>query len=313
MQVVPLLSDLEDERFVSPTQALVSTTGYGKLVFRNPTPWLLLVPCHAGYVVKESVQDHAMSHAAFVPAQAHKRFDTAVCIQATQPGLIREGSYRMMVLPYALRESALAVRRKEKYDRLWPAISALNREIGLPDQGDLAIFLRRFQRELDQFVAEFECVPEQVGAIVLIAGRVVGVERCPSRAYFASVWDALLRECYGSQAVRMAQQSAQPEVPTTRVPLRSEIDSLDDLARALDEARAAEDEAARDQVRALLDLPFRVEVEDELDDLRLETLRNDQLVGQIVRAGQRVCYASLVTARSWARQQEWREAPPFEL
>lgn len=147
-----------------------------------------------------------MTHAAFVLAEKRRRFDTAVCIQETEPGLIREGSFRMMVLPYPLREPALEVRHEDNYSRIWPAISALNREAGLEEEGNLVHFLTRFQRELDQFVAEFECVPEQVGAIILIAGHVVGIERGPSRAYFASIWDALIRECYGSQAVRVTRQ-----------------------------------------------------------------------------------------------------------
>jgi hypothetical protein len=312
MQVIPLLSELEDQRFVSPAQALVSTEEYGALVFRNPTPLLLIVPCHIGYVVDERAQDHAMTHAGLVLAEKRRRFDTAVCIQETEPGLIREDSYRMMVLPYPLRESALEMRYDETFDRMWPAISALNREAGLGDEGNLVRFLSHFQRELDQFVAEFECVPDQVGAIILIAGHVVGVERAPSRAYFASIWDALIRECYGSQAIRVARQ-LEGELPIARARLRDDVKSLAGLAAALEEARLREEEAAKATVRDLVDSPFEVEVEDQVADFALETLCNDQFVGQIVREGERVCYASLVTNRGWMRQREWRDAPPFEI
>jgi hypothetical protein len=312
MQVIPLLSDLEDERFVSPAQALVSTEGYGALVFRNPTPLLLIVPCHVGYVVDERAQDHAMTHAAFVPAEKRRCFDTAVCIQATQPGLMREGTYRMMMLPYPLREPALEVKYGTDFSRMWPAIGALNREAGLEDEGNLVAFLKHFQRQLDQFVAEFECVPEQLGAIILIAGHVIGVERAPSRAYFASIWDALIRECYGSQAVRAARH-LEGELSVPRARLRDDVRSLADLAAALEEARLREEETAKATVRDLLDAPFEVEVEDQVGDLALETLHNDQFVGQIVREGERVCYSSLVTNRGWLRRQEWREAPPFEI
>ena len=41
--------------------------------------------------------------------------------------------------------------------------------------------------ELDEFVAEFECVPRQIGAIILVDDQVVGVERAPSHAYWQSV------------------------------------------------------------------------------------------------------------------------------
>jgi hypothetical protein len=312
MQVIPLLSELEDERFVSPAQALVSTEEYGALVFRNPTPLLLIVPCHVGYVVDAQAQDHAMTHAGFVPAEKRRRFDTAVCIQETEPGLIREDSYRMMVLPYPLREPALKVRHEDSYSRMWPAIGALNSEAGLGDEGNLVRFLSRFQRQLDQFVAEFECVPDQVGAIILIAGHVVGVERGPSRVYFASIWDALIRECYGSQAIRATRQLGN-ELPIPRARLRDDLKSLADLAEALEEARLREEEAAKATVRDLVDTPFEAEVEARVADFALETLHNDQFIGQVVREGERVCYSSLVANQAWLRQKEWRDAPPFEI
>ena len=142
MQVIPLLSDLEDERFVSPAEALVSTVEYGSLVFRNPTPLILIVPCHVGYVGAKHAQDHAMTHAAFVSSEGRRRFDTAACIEETQPGCLEEGSYQMMVLPYSLRESALEVRHDESYEKLWPEIHLLNRESGVGEEdGDLHRFL----------------------------------------------------------------------------------------------------------------------------------------------------------------------------
>jgi len=313
MQVVPLLSDLEDERFVSPAEALVSTEGYGSLVFRNPTPLILIVPCHVGYVVEKRAQDHAMTHAAFVLPEVRRRFDTAACIEQTQAGLLGEGSYQMMVLPYSLREPALTLRRAEDFAKLWPAIGVLNRESGVgEDEGDLDRFLERFRRELDHFVAEFECVPKQVGAILLIAGHVVGIERAPSSAYFMSIWRALIRECYGSQAVCVTHQ-LEGGLPVPRTLLRRKVESIEDLTDALTEARVREEEVVRAKLKTLIDNPFETEIEDQVGDVVLETLGNRQFVGQIVREGERVSYASLVTRRLWLRQAEWQEAQAFEI
>jgi len=50
MQVIPLLSELTDHRFVSPLSAEVGTSGYGVLVLRNATSRPVLVPAHAAYV-----------------------------------------------------------------------------------------------------------------------------------------------------------------------------------------------------------------------------------------------------------------------
>ena len=88
MQVIPLLSELEDKRFVSPEDAKVSTSDYGTLVFDNPSRSLLLVPCHAGYVVKQAAQDHAMSHMGLVKSRGSRSYNTAMCVQQSQGGLI---------------------------------------------------------------------------------------------------------------------------------------------------------------------------------------------------------------------------------
>ena len=190
MQVIPLVSDLSDNRFVSPVEAEadVFTTSYGTLGFRNPSDCLLIVPCHAGYVVKQAAQDHAMAHAGVVRATGERSFNTAMCIQQSQGGFIQRGSYRMLILPYALREAALAVRKEKSYNKLWDAISVFNREMGVQAAGHLEFFLKHFRKELDEFVAEFECVPSQIGAIILVDDQVVGVERAPSHAYWQSVW-----------------------------------------------------------------------------------------------------------------------------
>ena len=107
-----------------------------------------------------------------------------MCVQQSQGGLIQRGAYRMLILPYALRERALEVRKNKNYNKLWDAISAFNQEMGVSGEGNLVFFLKHFQKELDEFVAEFECVPRQIGAIILVDDQVVGVERAPSHAYW---------------------------------------------------------------------------------------------------------------------------------
>ena len=81
MQVIPLVSDLSDNRFVSPVEAEadVFTTSYGTLGFRNPSDCLLIVPCHAGYVVKQAAQDHAC---ALALAVVHQQAIEAVHLDA---------------------------------------------------------------------------------------------------------------------------------------------------------------------------------------------------------------------------------------
>ena len=316
MQVIPLLGDLSDDRFVSPVEsrAEIWTRGYGSLSFRNPSNAILIVPCHAGYVVKEAAQDHAMAQSGLVESGRQRSFDTAMCIQQTQGGLIRRGEYQMLILPFALRERALEVRHERGYGKLWDAIAAFNKTVGISGPSHLDGFLRRFRKELDEFVAEFECLPNQLGAIILVDGQVVGIERAPSHAYWRSVWPCLIRECYGSLAIQVGRSKGEtPPVPSTRFPLPEDVGSLDDLADAIAEVAAEEERRTKQIVRELLDKPFTTTVEETVEEVALETLSQRDFVGQVVRDGDRVVYASVLATRERLLQRHWETATPFSI
>jgi hypothetical protein len=305
MQVVPLVSDFGDDRFAPPTEARIGTAGYGNLVVANPADRALLVPAGAAYMVAQKAQNHALPSAGCVSKQATRTFDTAVCVQQTQGGYIAEGQHELLLLPAALRRAAHPARLEKNFQRLWPAIGEFNAAAGLENTGGhLEKFFEKFRTELDHFVAEFEPVPRQVGAVVLVNGAVAGVERSPSADYFRAVWRPLIRECYGSMALVEARKGT-AAVPRTRVPLRPAA-SLDDLEAALAEAEAEE----RRRVGVLLTGVLAAELSvatDEGGEAVIEGLGGDDqpFVGQCVRAGDRVLYCSLVASEKWARRDDW--------
>lgn len=316
MQVIPLVSDLSDNRFVSPVEgeADVFTTNYGTLGFRNRSEGLLIVPCHAGYVVKQAAQDHAMAHAGVVQSTRERSFNTAMCIQASQGGYIKRGAYRMLILPYALREKALEVRKSKSYGKLWDAISEFNREMGVQAAGHLEYFLKHFRKELDEFVAEFECVPNQIGAIILVDDQVVGIERAPSHKYWQSVWPCLIRDCYGSLAIRVAQlKGDRAYVPSSRTVLPDDIDSLEDLESIIAEIARQEDERAKATVRKLLDEQLSLTQDESTAGLTIETIQPGRFAGQVIRDGQRVVYASMPVTQNWLSENKWQQAQPFAI
>ncbi len=322
MQVIPLVSDLNDDRFVSPVQcdADVYTTNYGTLGFRNTSDSVMIVPCHAGYVVKQHAQDHAMTHAGLVAPAGDRRYDTAACIQASQGGFIEKGSYRMLILPHALRERALRKRGEKNYQKLWDDISVFNQRLGVTCHGHLEYFLQAFKRELDEFVAEFESVPRQVGAIVLVDDRVVGIERAPSHVYWQSIWPSLIRECYGSLAIEAARANG-GRVPdrSPRVRLPVEVATLDELESLIAQIASQEDERARSTVRVLLDEPLDLQYEEAVSDRRvggdvsIDTATSEHFAGQVIRDGDKIVYASLSATSAFVKSQEWTRAEPFAI
>ena len=313
MTVVPLLSDIEDDRFALPGEARISTTGYGNLNVKNPAGKPLLLPAGATYIVAQKAQNHAIPHLGLVKAKAAALFDTAMCVQQSQGGMIVEGPHELSILPVVLREKGHAARKTRNFQRLWPSIAEFNARAGVVGGGGhLEKFYDKFNTQLEQFVAEFEPVEKQVGAIILINGKVAGVERCPSTAYFRSVWRPLIRECYGSMAVVEAQKG-QPVVPKTRVRVRP-ARTLDDLEDALAEAEAAERQKVAALVNTLAGIPLARTV-DEAGDLTVDGLGggSDPFVGQSVRDGAQVVYASVVAAEKWQQKDEWLFAAPFAM
>jgi hypothetical protein len=235
---------------------------------------------------------------ALVAGKSRAAFDTAVCLQETQGGTIAAGEHAMVILPFPLREPALAVRDQRDYSRLWPAVRAFYADVGLQAVANLAVFFRHFAQELDRFVAEFESLDGQVGAVVLADGGVLGVERTPSVAYWETLWAPLLRGCYGAEMIRRQQTGAPARPPATRVPLdTAEVGSLEALADAVDAADRAERRLTDDRIAELERLPLKADETGDrhVDVARLETIHGWRFVGQLLRRGGRVEYASLVT------------------
>ena len=81
MQVLPLVSEYNDDRFASFKRAYVSTSDYGTLVFRNQEDNPMLIPKDAAYVTKQRTQDHALPHVGFIEQKSTQRFTTAACNQ----------------------------------------------------------------------------------------------------------------------------------------------------------------------------------------------------------------------------------------
>jgi len=306
MQVIPLISEIDDDRFVSPSmEGKVGTEGYGSMMFENTSSKNMIIPNHTAYMVKQAAQNHAMTHAGILAAKSKKIYNTAACIQQSQAGYITPDMHEISILPFALREHALGLRNTSSYNKLWPAISEFNRRCGLADTGGhLEKFYDHFNKELEEFAAEFETVPNQVGAIVLIMGKVVGIDRTPSKAYWSSIWRGLIRGCYGALAIQFEKENAinANQINSVRVPLGKNVNSIADIEAELSKAELTQDEFAKSTVRELIDEEFEVVKEESVGTYERNNISNKQLIGQIIadEIGL-VVYASLVTKDKWFR------------
>jgi hypothetical protein len=313
MQVIPLTSDYQDERFISPDQGKVQTSDYGSIKFENLTESLLIVPCNASYIVKQAAQDHAMAQAGIVPGRTRKSYDNAMCVQQNQGGLIKNADYKLMILPFSLREKALELRNIKKYSKLWKYIENFNKQFGINAGGELVHFFKNFEKELDQFVAEFESVPNQVGAVILINGEVVGIEKAPSTKYWESVWPALIRECYGSLAIEVTRKNKDAKIPPDSRSFIRDVESLEDLKDALDEANEAEKQIAEEKIRELFNEEFEPKKDEKVDSFTIETIGNKEFSGQIIRERKRILYSSVIATGARMQNRSWYKESKFSV
>jgi len=297
MQVIPLLG--EDDNTFDPPEFDIGTNDYGSVRVENRGDRPTIVPTGAGWVVKAAAQDHAVGGGALVPAKQGRLIDTAMCIQQTQGGYIAKQKHNMLVLPVALRSKALSMRKQRGYDKLWSSIESFNASVDAPGYGGhLEYFLKKYQRELDEFVAEFELIPDQVGAIVLINGKVIGIERAPSQEFWTSLWEPLIRVCYGSLAIKASMGTTKP--PKTRVALKGSPKTLTEIAAVLMDARSREDGVVETLVNEVGSNKLKAGSPDEnMGAHFLTTVASQKLAGQIVTEGpgiEKVRYASICAA-----------------
>jgi len=314
MQIIPLISDLVDDAIGAPSFHS-STSDYGSLTVENKSPKDSILPFAAGFISKQAAQNHAVTKAKLVSGGRRSTINTAACIQSSQGGTIAHGDHQMTILPWIIREHSQAVKDVRKYSKLWPAIEEFNQNLGLQKRGHLEDYLNKFDKELSTFIAEFEVVPKQVGAIILMNGFVVGVERAPNYEYWNKIWKPLIRECYGSLAIQYKKNfGANPPPPKTRVPLKSvNVRSLAGIKKALKSARVQEDGNVKTIVRKFIKNQFNRTEEEKAGNLVVESLNHNQFFGQIVRRSESILYASLSTSGSWKQDQSWNEADEFKL
>jgi len=236
MDVIPLVDEGADrgEEFMPPTEVEVGTEEYGTVSMRHSGDSPTVMPTGSCWVVKERAQDHAIGSGVLLAPGDSKTIRDAMCIQSSQSGMIRRQVQDLTILPVGLRTRALALRGRQDYSKLWGSIGEFNKGYGSSDEQALVYFLRNFGKQLDQFVAEFELVPGQVGAIILVNGKLVGVEVAPNSLFWESIWEPMIRVCYGSFAIRYADQAA----PTRR--------QLDVSTKTLDGLWDAYQKAAQD-------------------------------------------------------------------
>lgn len=319
MQVIPLLGDIEFKQYVAPQHnGTVGTSGYGNMVFQNTTTdKTMIIPSNVAYIDKKWGQDHAMTHAGIVAARSQKAYNSAICIQQTRGGAIPQGDHDYTIMPFSLREVVSTTRKQTGFGRHWPDITRFNQKLGLKESaGHLEYFFDHYGKQLDEFVAEFESVKGQIGAIILINGAVVGIERAPNHDFWKAIWEKLIRGCYSSLAIMATKEKDidTKVIEKTRVQLPlDKINSIDDLDKILADTESKQMDIVSAIVKEVLDLTFKVELDETLKKDQRINVQTADFKGQIITDGEAVVYASIISGENSYRNRKVKKAKEFTI
>jgi hypothetical protein len=292
MQIVCLTTDAEYDidKFANPLALSVDTErSYGHLTIHNEESKPAIVLPQATYLTKKAAQDHAMVKAGYVPSSSARDFDDACCVESTQGGYIhKRDEVRGTVLPYYLREASLQVVGQDSYGKIWPSIGSFNNSVsaGMSSRQHISDYFKKYDKKLEQFIAHFEKPKQCIGAIVLVAGEIVAIDKFPSFVYTDQVWDTLIRDCYGSIAITEEIKSVDQDKRFTTLSEKSKKKAGepvgDYLRKILNKTKKSIEDDVKERIEEIFDVEFTKKIDSSKDGYKSEILESEGYIGQVI-------------------------------
>ncbi len=296
MAVIPLINSQVQFEGIAGVEnvKLKQDCNYDCLEFITLEDKLTVVPNGFTLITKEPAQDRT------VPiTHVLNKFKkvSAYCVQSSQGGLMNPKNNHLQtrrLLPLRIRQYAYQIHQKNSdIGALWGQLGKMNKQTGV--KGDYLVrFFDNFKQQLEEFIAQFEPVYKQRGAITIINGRVVGIDIMPSYQSFLKIWELLIRDCYGAEAI--IQQGDFNPISITSL---QDVKDINHLLEAVKQMAGAEKNWAYRIVKAVLDQEVFLETSENLrtktvGKLRLKNILTDELEGQgIINQNDEMIYLSL--------------------
>lgn len=306
MKVIPVLTNTPFVKVSGMENVyLKKDIAYETLLMATQTQVIAVIPQGLMYMTAESAQDRIIPSAHLIKGEKQVNAD---CVQASEGGHfdseVKEREYGM--LPRELRIVALEKRDDSEYDSIWSNIEKFMRDVGMNGK-ELVRFFREYKEELETFVAQFEPVDKQVGAIFVINNVLLGIEIMPNYEIWQQMWRPLVRDCYGSEAISY-QKKGEFGSPVKALLKPGEIKSFGDLEKEVERVGEEEKRLVGGLLAEVVETDFDQKTEEELEDFTLYTFDSDKLVGQGVQHGpERFVYLSLMTQGKIPRKTRARK------
>lgn len=304
MCIVPLVSEQEFTNAIGEVTSvnLKDDINYGEMEFVNRSSKVGVILQGATIITRQRAQDRTVPQAHVLKGKATAKVNV-FCVESTQPGYINvdkladefkdEPIYR--ILPPMLRAKALTIstRAGHQYGNLWRTLEEYSADFSkIRASSSLKNIYDGYQQSLNEFVAQFEPVPNQLGAIVFIDTQVVAIDIMPTYKSWLLMWKTLIRDSYGAEAVRAASEDkAMVWDYNLDISKIKDLDSLEkEMHLAVDQLIAG----IRQEWEKVDNVVVAVEQVDTIKNIRLVNIESDTFVGQAVIHDEHVVYASIL-------------------
>jgi hypothetical protein len=267
-------------------------SAYDQLTMGSNADQVTIVPNGYTLVTKESAQDRAVRSKELLAAKSSRTL-SAFCVQSSQGGFMGghdTDKQKVRMLPATIKKAAYTHRNAQGYDGLWNSLATYNSSMGIGGNF-LKSFFDKFKQQMDEFIAEFELVPHQRGAIILINDEPIGVEIAPNPMAFSAQWELLIRDCYGSEAI--ARQKEVEKVDETAV--FADSATLEELSANLDKFEEKEWTYVEKLVNTVLSQNESSSQRQLLGGLAVVDIETEDYVGQAVRQGDKIIDLTLLS------------------
>jgi hypothetical protein len=181
-----------------------------------------------------------------------------MCIQQSQGGYIEKAKHALLILPAALRAKALSMRRVQSFNKLWAGTSrsSMPPSASRCRAGTWSTSSIASRRSSTASWPSSSSSRGRSGRSSSSAARSPASSAPPRPTFWKALWTPLVRICYGSLALKVAELRKTP--PPTRVPLTVRDRSFAGLRDALADAQRKEEEAmdaCLSQARAVASRP----------------------------------------------------------
>ncbi len=254
-------------------------TAYDRLTMGTSVDQPTIMPAGFALITKEKAQDRAVANKTIIPGKKSVEVN-AFCVQSSQAGHMSKGnkdSQKVRMLPATIRKVAYANRNEKNFSALWQSLGEYNAKLGVSGNF-LTTFFEKYQDQLENFIAEFELIPHQRGAIIIINDKVVGVEIAANPLAWSAQWESLVRDCYGSEAI--IRQKDHKVIDESAI--MADVETLEDLEECVNRLEAKEFDFAERTINDVLSQIERQSDRQTVGALKVADVETDDYIGQAV-------------------------------